>query len=716
MRAVAVAVVLLYHAHFGFSGGFVGVDVFFVLSGFLITRLLHRERQNTSQIRIREFYARRVRRILPAATLVLLTTILLSHQLLSPVRAHQTAIDAGWASGFVANFHFASVGADYLQATRQPSLLQHWWSLAVEEQFYLVWPSLLALTWKLTRRSARSGVIVCLAIALPSFWVGLQLTRHNPSWGYFATWSRGWELAAGALCAFIWTSRDRLPLRGAAGWIGLAAIGYAVFRFDATTSFPGFAALAPVVGTSLVIISIGATRSPGRLLSLKPLQWVGGRSYGIYLWHWPALIILFDRIDRPSVVWRAGILAAAVVAAALSFWLLENPVRHLPALVRSAGRSIAIGAVLVAMVLAGATVLSRATADIAFSTGFTATVPTTPTASLAPTTVTTIPASSVSTATVSTADTTLTTAAPTTAPVTAAPPSWNDLLTAKLTSELQPLIAASATQELLPDNITPTISAQSNDHPTIYSTCLLTFTQTTSPDCEFGDPAATTTIALIGDSHAVQWFPALEAAANTNHWKLIVLTKRACPTASVSVMLGASTPYGACDQWRTRALARIAASDVDLVVITSWRKGYKGNAGGNPVSIGDGQWREGLTKSVTPMLAAGKKVLLLGDTPQARQHMNDCMSNHPRNMTRCNLVHDKAVDLGQDRLEADLAASLGIAHYDTSDWFCAGGVCPAVIGNLAVYLDTNHINNTYGLYLAPYMDLLVRSTLDLPRS
>ena len=244
----------------------------------------------------------------------------------------------------------------------------------------------------------------------------------------------------------------------------------------------------------------------------------------------------------------------------------------------------------------------------------------------------------------------------------------------------------------------------------------MTFTQIAGPACEFGDPNASTTITLIGDSHAVQWFPALEAAARANHWKLVVLTKRACPTASVSVMLGASTPYGACDQWRNRSLARIVASDTDLVVITSWRKGYKGNAGGTPFSISDAQWSQGLTKFVAPLLGAGKKVLLLGDTPQAHQHMDDCMSRHPRNMTRCNLEHDKAVDLGQNQLETDLAVSLGIDHYDTSDWFCAGGTCPAVIGNMAVYLDTNHINNTYGTAITPYMELLVRSVLDLPHS
>jgi hypothetical protein len=181
-------------------------------------------------------------------------------------------------------------------------------------------------------------------------------------------------------------------------------------------------------------------------------------------------------------------------------------------------------------------------------------------------------------------------------------------------------------------------------------------------------------------------------------------------------MLGASNPYRACDVWRKGAIARLAASDADLVIITSWRKGYKGNAGGSPFTISDAQWRQGLTESIAPLTAAGKKVLLLGDTPQARTHMNECMSSHPTTMTRCVLDHDTAVDVAQNRLEDAVAAELGVDHYDTSGWFCANGRCPAVIGNTAVYLDTNHINNTYSVALAPYMTLLVSAVLHLPRT
>ena len=263
MRAVAVLAVLLYHAEFGFSGGYVGVDVFFVLSGFLITGVLQRDHETNGCISLPNFYARRARRLLPAAALVLLATIVLGDRLLSPVRAHQTAVDAAYAAGFVANFHFAADGADYLRSTLPPSLLQHWWSLAVEEQFYLVWPGLLALTWWASKRVARSGLVVCSSLAVASFIVGIQLTRHNPAWGYFATWARGWELALGAVCTFLWPHRHRLPVRAVGGWCGLTMVAYSSLRFDAATAFPGTAALVPVTGTVLVILSIGAAGIKG---------------------------------------------------------------------------------------------------------------------------------------------------------------------------------------------------------------------------------------------------------------------------------------------------------------------------------------------------------------------------------------------------------------------------------------------------------------------
>jgi peptidoglycan/LPS O-acetylase OafA/YrhL len=698
LRAVAVATVLLYHAHFGFSGGYVGVDVFFVVSGFLITGLLLRERDSHGHIRFTEFYARRARRLLPAATLVLAATLVGTRLLLDPVRAHQTAVDTGWAAAFLANVHFAVQGADYLHSTLPPSPLQHWWSLAVEEQFYLVWPALLGTVWWRAQHVRRRAIALTVVIGTASLALSIRLTADNPAWGYFASWTRAWELAVGALCAFAWEHRGRLPLRSALGWAGLGAVVWSSLRFDASTPFPGSAALVPVLGTAFVILSVGARGGPGRVLSIAPLQWIGGRSYGIYLWHWPMLVVLEARLTSPSVGWRVGVLAGAVVLAASSHALLEHPVRHLPALVSSRRRSLALGGALVALVLAGSMVQARATDDVRFSTGFVApTAPSTTTDVPTPTTI-----ARASSGPVAAASTTPSSSTPT--------PAWQQLLDTKVASELQPLIAQSAVQPLLPDNITPPLSRQAEDNVRTYRDgCTVEYHGTDARDCVYGDPQGTTVVALYGDSHAAQWFPALQGAALANHWKVLVVTKAACATADIWSRVDATRPYPECPKWRANAFAKLLASDADLVIMSQYSHRYDNRADGSLISRAD--WRDALQRPAQQLIAAGKKVLFLGDIPIPKRRLDQCLAAHPRNTTACNLSRARSLDVGENELEQGLAAQIGATFYDPSDWMCAGDVCPAVVGNMAVYLDTDHLNNTYSGSLAPYMELLVKSRL-----
>jgi len=693
LRGIAVATVLLYHAGFGFSGGYVGVDVFFVLSGFLITRLLVRERTTTGRISLAAFYARRARRLLPAATLVLLVVVLAAHVLLNPLRAHDTAVDARWAALFAANVHFARVGTDYLASSAAPSLLQHWWSLAIEEQFYLVWPGLFAAAWALWRRVSAAVLVVCSAVLVASFAIGLWLTDSNPVWAYFAPWSRAWELAAGGLCALVWVWRERLPGAAVVGWLGLVVVGAAALMYDGSTPFPGVAALAPVLGTLAVILSIGAAGSPGRLLSVAPVQWVGGRSYGIYLWHWPLLVLLAERYERTSAVWRAGALGLSVVLAALTYVVVENPVRHHPSLLRSASRSLAVGSLLIGLVVVPAWWSETVNGDVQLGTGY-----------VAPTIAPTLPMSPLPAA--------LDPLVPGASTTSTAPPDPLVLLQQKIATELQPLIAASAQQDLVPDNITPPISQQAKDSPRVWGDgCLVGFFDDTSPACEYGDLTSDVTVALFGDSHVDQWFPAAEAAAIRNHWKLLVISKSKCPIVDIDVVYEGTRPYPQCTEWRPTAMERVLAPDVQVVIITHWRQHYHVLDGGEARNVYDREWRDALGGAVATLQAAGKKVVLLGDAPFAHAPMDECLVTHARSMTRCNLDRPEHVVEGEMTLERDLAAALGAEYYDTNQWFCAGDVCPVVIGNMAVYLDSHHINATYGLFLTPYLELLIQHML-----
>ncbi len=287
LRALAVLLVVLAHAGVGFlPGGFVGVDVFFVLSGFLITGLLLAEaRANGSVSRI-DFYVRRARRILPAAALTLLATNTAAFFLLNFLRARDAVQDSLYAAGFAANFRFAARGMDYFAQAEPPSPLLHYWSFAVEEQFYLVWPALLSIVifgLALTRRRRRAGrrqhrrllLVVMLLSAISLGW-SVHLTATLPAAAYFSPLTRAWELGLGAALAVGASTLVRVPPVGrlVMGWTGLLAIAAAAVLFSERTPFPGFAALLPTVGTALAITAgIGDRPSRlavGRLLALRP--------------------------------------------------------------------------------------------------------------------------------------------------------------------------------------------------------------------------------------------------------------------------------------------------------------------------------------------------------------------------------------------------------------------------------------------------------------
>ncbi|TDC48452.1 acyltransferase, partial [Jiangella ureilytica] len=291
LRAVAVLLVLAYHAGVPLaSGGFVGVDVFFVISGFLITGLILREIDTTGRLRLGRFYARRIRRLLPATAVVLAATAALALLLLPPLRWPAIAGDIAASATYVVNWRLASESVDYLAAEDAPSPVQHFWSLAVEEQFYLLWPVLIIglLWWHRRRRgrpSLRRTLLAGLAIvAVPSFVWSLHLTASSPGAAYFVSTTRAWELAAGAALAIGARRLERLGslewagwMAGALAWAGLAAIGWAALTYDATTAFPGIAALAPVLGTTAVVAAgvVSRRTSAGRLLGTAPMRWVG---------------------------------------------------------------------------------------------------------------------------------------------------------------------------------------------------------------------------------------------------------------------------------------------------------------------------------------------------------------------------------------------------------------------------------------------------------
>jgi peptidoglycan/LPS O-acetylase OafA/YrhL len=336
LRAIAVSLVVLFHTRLlPVTGGYIGVDVFFVLSGFLITGLLLRERLSTGTTSLPGFYARRVRRILPAATLVLVTTVAASYQFLGFLRANAIALDGRWTALFAANLRFALQGTQYLNALDPPSPLQHFWTLAVEEQFYLVWPLIfLAVVSLGLGASLRVRLAITLTVIIvASFAWSVIDTSEDATWAFFSPLPRAWELAAGAALAVGVPALLRLPRATGPwlSWVGLLVIVGSAFLITENSPFPGYLAALPVLGTASAIA--GGTVAPRSgaevILSREPFQWLGKRSYSLYLWHWPLLIIAAQATGAVlSSLQNLTLVALALCLSAATYKFAENPIRR----------------------------------------------------------------------------------------------------------------------------------------------------------------------------------------------------------------------------------------------------------------------------------------------------------------------------------------------------------------------------------------------------
>jgi peptidoglycan/LPS O-acetylase OafA/YrhL len=350
LRGVAVVLVVLFHSGLPVPGGFAGVDVFFVISGFVITRLLARELDNTGSLSFRAFYARRVRRLLPALAIVAVVTLGVSFLVLSPLGSQQIAASTAATSAlFFGNFALFLQPTGYFAAPAQLNPFLHTWSLAVEEQFYVIFPLLLLLGWRLARRRNPSHgaprgvpiaviVVLCLlslALAIEfSYAQGAPFQSRNSAFAFYSSPTRAWEFGLGALVALSSARLARLPrslavITGTAGTVGLIA---SAFLLEEAMPYPGFAALLPTLGTTALIAAgtVSGRQPVSRLLGARPLCWVGDQSYGWYLWHWPAVVFASILAPRGAAGWviAAGLLSLIPAWASKRF--IEDPIRFAP--------------------------------------------------------------------------------------------------------------------------------------------------------------------------------------------------------------------------------------------------------------------------------------------------------------------------------------------------------------------------------------------------
>jgi peptidoglycan/LPS O-acetylase OafA/YrhL len=361
MRAVAVGLVVLNHAGVPWlSGGYIGVDVFFVISGFLITQLLIEEAGERNSIDLRNFWARRARRILPMSVLVTLVTVVAGLFMLEPGKVRELSAVGLGALAFCANIVLFFRTSDYLSGVTAPSSLRHFWSLAVEEQFYLLWPLVVFAAVKYGKANWKKWLVgVGIVAGVASLVTSILITRGHPGAGYYLPYSRFWEISAGALLALAGSRFDKIPdlVKAVGGWVGLVAIVGAAVVFSETTVFPGYAALLPIVGTVFVLIAGSAKFGPVSFLSIEPMQSLGARSYSLYLWHWPLLVLIEARFGTPSAWGKAWIVVAALVLSAISYRAIEQPVRHNTWLSAVSVRSLSAAGISLALSLSAVVVL-----------------------------------------------------------------------------------------------------------------------------------------------------------------------------------------------------------------------------------------------------------------------------------------------------------------------------------------------------------------------
>jgi peptidoglycan/LPS O-acetylase OafA/YrhL len=690
--------------------------VFFVVSGFLITSLLLGEVARRGTVSLPNFWARRARRLIPASCLVIASTLIAAQWLYDPLQLGDLARQAVATCGFFVNYVFAWREAHgdggYFDADVAKSPLLHFWSLAVEEQFYLLWPLLIWTLARFARRLRHELTIVILGLWVLSALACVWLTANNPPWAFYSLASRAWELLTGALLAVSIASLRRLPRRAVVPMavVGLLVVIAAAMVYDGGTAFPGYAAAAPVFGTALVIAAGSSLEAPSvvrDVLGGRTMLWIGQRSYAIYLWHWPALVLVGVTWGPLSFAQRLAVVAGSFVLSAVSYRFVENPVRHSPWMAARPSRSLTTGfsLLLVTSLLAGL-LLANPREETAGGEAATLTLPSAgPAATAASTVATSAPTTVAPTAAASTATaaaTAASTASPTTTSIAAPPttPAPAGPQLADLIGLQQGNLEQGLTTQEVPSNLHPSLSSVRGDLPAVYDHgCVLDPGQAHPPECVYGNPDGAVTVAILGDSHAAHWYPALESIASARGWRLLFFSKKGCPPSEQPLRNAQSDRE--CNPWRDESLARIIAARPNLIILTGYH--YATASGG----VGNDLWRDGMTTTLTKLGDLTPNVVILGDTPTENADVPQCLASHLRSVPACVSPRSYSVRGPRLEVEAQLAAQFGASTIDTSDWLCTQQACPVIIGDLLVYRDRNHLTPDASLSLAPLLEAAI---------
>ena len=598
LRALAAVIVTFFHARL-LPGGFIGVDIFYVISGYLITGLILREIDSTGRLNLSAFYQRRIKRLLPTSLFVLLLTALISWFVLPAINRDALGRDLFAAATYISNYLFAWWQNDYQNLNATPSPFIHYWSLAVEEQFYLIWPVLMIFLARRGRRAVFSGTAV---ITMLSLGLSIYQTQSSPILAFYSLPTRAWELGVGALLIF---APAQLLKQRLLPWLGLSGLLVAAINYNDNTAFPGVNALLPVFATALLMATI-PTWPPifNDLSNNRFTQWLGKISYPLYLWHWPALVLPSSALGRPlHVLERLACIALTIVLANLTNKFIEEPLRH----IKIAPRRLYLAAL--------------STTAVSLAVGF------------------------------------------------------------LITTTASSIISTRGEQSYSFD--LKEVMAK----PAVYGdNCHVNYGETKSGYCTYGDKTSSTTIVLYGDSHAAQWFPGLEQLAIQKHFKLISLTKSACPSVDAPRPDQGAFKNVHCEKWRENSVARIKSIHPAAVIMSSFQY-FTPRAGYNDR---DKWWSEGQKKLLNSLKGSSDHLIYLSDTPRPMRDIPSCLAS--RDSARCDSTEKSIVSVVK-----------GFQVVDPTPWLCSS-YCPAIIDSIVAYRDASHISVAMARHLLPKLE------------
>jgi len=590
LRALAASLVVLFHAKLS-PGGFIGVDIFYVISGYLITGLIIKEIGNTGTFKYRAFYLRRAKRLLPASLGILALTAIFSWLVLPATVRNDLGKDVLAASLYVSNYLFAFWQNDYQNLNATPSPVIHYWSLAVEEQFYIFWPIIIFTLWKIgNRRAVGFGI---LAITITSFLFSLYLTVANPIWAFYSLPTRAWELGIGALLLFLPKNLFAriTPATSIIVWSAALFLVTSVIVFSERTPFPGYNALLPTIGTAVLIAAIAAWPPIFNDLSKLPIvQWLGQISYPFYLWHWPLLVLPSTRFGRDlTLLERIFFIGLTALAADLTHRWLEKPIAERDFSSVKIMRASTIGTLVCSLI--GGAILLTDQSSISIGNGRSVSI----------------------------------------SAIMAKPQVYDD-------------------------------------------GCHVNNGEVLSPECTYGDLSSEKTVVLYGDSHAAQWFPALEKLAKENNFKLVNLTKSACPAPEVRKVQVGAYKNADCFKWRENSLKRMKELNPAAIIMS----GFQHFQVPSQYASRSAWWAEGQRIAYQNLQGVSPKLIYISDTPKPSRDIPNCLASD--GAEKCDLNE-----------KSDPRIAGNFIKVNPTPWLCSSK-CPAIVNGIVAYRDASHIS------------------------